>query len=318
MSNLENDPRDDSSHGESKILWDKVRGSSHTPVLYSSLERIAWLDADTLEADNYYSHDYRKKFYTGNKASVASNHNSMKSLQVDRVGLITEFLSKHDSLLEVGCSSGYFLEAISEICTNTTGLECNNSEVSYGQSLGLKIIHGDLGAVTDVYDHICLFQVLEHQQDPHEFLSVIRSLLADTKGYLHVEVPTLQNPLVSLYQCNEFRDFWFQSPHKYYYTDYSLITLLTTVGFQVCNVSLRQKASLANHFNWFYNKKPMADKKSSIHPYTQLEFANDIFHDNGPVQAEALSLLHELDNTYKRKLEDLGFGDTLFVTCKKI
>ena len=142
----------------------------------------------------------------------------MLKVQNRRIQLIKPLMRDDDSLLEIGSSSGYFLESLQGI-KKKVGIELNSEEVNYGKSLGIDIREGGLECLdkNEKYNHVCAFQVLEHQLDPEGF---IMDLVKLTKkgGFIHIEVPTLDNPLISYFQIEEFRNFWFQEPHIYYFS----------------------------------------------------------------------------------------------------
>jgi len=307
------------STNELRILWERLRNGIERPVVYDKIARIAWLGREQIRDDqqsNFYDSKYRTEYYQGKKRDLAQNHDAMKSLQPYRIERVMPFISKEDSVLEIGCSSGYFLETILPLCSSVTGIELNQEEAAYGRKRGLDIRDTTLEELGQSYEHICLFQVLEHQADPKEFLSQIRSRSMKGSGYLHIEVPTLQNPLVSLYYIPEFRDFWFQEPHKFYFTSQSLECMLVDLGFIICQIDLKLRSGLSNHFNWIHKRQRMADKLDCISSGIDIEFASDVQEHAESLLAEISETFSDLDERYKHKLEALGFGDTLFVTCQ--
>ena len=107
-----------------------------------------------------------------------------------------------------------------------------------------------------------------------------KKILNKSRGFLHIEIPSLENPLISLYKIPEFRNFWFQEPHKYYFTSQSVKDLLLEAGFKIENMSLDQLTGLPNHFNWLYKKSPMKDKSESVNPFNSIPITDDFSIDN--------------------------------------
>lgn len=81
-----------------------------------------------------------------------------------------------ESLLEIGCGSGFFLEEAAAIgYSNVRGVEPSSAAVKRGpESIRSRIVqsmmHPDLFAA-DSFDVVCLFQILDHASDPNHLLS---------------------------------------------------------------------------------------------------------------------------------------------------
>jgi SAM-dependent methyltransferase len=105
------------------------------------------------------------------------------------------------------------------------------------------------------WDLVCLFHVLEHIVEPGPFLSRCASLLAPG-GRLVVEVPSLDDPLLSLYKVPAYADYCFQKQHPYYYSKASLERLLRSHGFAIETMVAHQRYGLENHLNWLRHGTP--------------------------------------------------------------
>lgn len=94
------------------------------------------------------------------------------------------------SLLEIGCSWGYFLHQARGAGFAVTGIEIGGHRRDFGrQRLGLEIV-SDLGALPAGrhYDVVYTSHVLEHFTDLHGVFPRIAALLKDD-GVLFIEVP---------------------------------------------------------------------------------------------------------------------------------
>lgn len=301
------------------ILWNKLRGDVTRDVLYNKDLDLAWLrpsEDRVIDIEHFYSDEYRKKYFNRDKLDLEANHTKMKGLQHFRVKWLKKFISGQDSLLELGCSSGYFLEQIQAYISEATGLELNEEEAAYGRSLGVSIVTGMPEAITTKFEHICLFQVLEHQQDPIQFLNEITNKLLKSNGIVHIEVPTLDNPLIRLFLIPEFRDFWFQEPHLFYFSKASLVAMLNIAGFKILDVSIRQSAGLVNHLNWMIAGKPMKNREAVVSSLPDFNFVENMGSDKDNLQ-KISSFFEKINSDYVELLESMGYGDVLMISATK-
>lgn len=94
---------------------------------------------------------------------------------------------KPHSLLEVGCGFGHFLSKVQNAVSEVSGVEINPEAVKRCQEKGFKVFL-DLDTISQKFDMIVMFQVLEHIQSPGEFIKKLISLLAPG-GYVIIVVP---------------------------------------------------------------------------------------------------------------------------------
>jgi len=104
-----------------------------------------------------------------------------------------EWIGPADRVLEIGCGQGSFLLSIrNKYGGDPVGLELNQHAVAEAVSNGLKVYNRDLAGFAlehgEVFDVICLFQVLEHIAEPVQFLRRTLSMLKPG-GRLIVCVP---------------------------------------------------------------------------------------------------------------------------------
>jgi 2-polyprenyl-3-methyl-5-hydroxy-6-metoxy-1,4-benzoquinol methylase len=195
----------------------------------------------------------------------------------------------HQSLLEIGAGDGAFLKTVRENLThihltavdqdqNTLPSRAANSDENF-DSLAELINHNK------EYDVICLFHVLEHIIQPVDFLAEIRKLMA-TQSLLIIEVPSLMDPLLSLYNNKTFSNFIFSSQHPYVYSPSSLRRLMEAHGFQATETIHFQRYGLENHLNWLTQAQPGGNK-------------------------EFQSTFKDLESGYMAKLEQSGKTDTV-------
>lgn len=199
--------------------------------------------------------------------------------------------------LEIGAGDGAFAEAVKSKWPSTTvtlvepDLNTKNLRKGIIDSIcfnNLEELYKD--DQSKKYDIICLFHVLEHILDPVDFLKKIVRLMHQD-SYIVIEVPSLYDPLIHLYSCEEYKNFYFQSQHPFIYSDKSIQRLLEFVHIKKNKVISYQRYGLENHLNWLINKKPGGN--------TQFK---DIFC--------------VANNAYIEDLEQCGFTDTVIFIGK--
>jgi SAM-dependent methyltransferase len=164
------------------------------------------------------------------------------------------------SVLEVGAADGSFL---AHVASQRPGLALASFEVDQNTRPARDALPGlrqyeSFEAVQragERYELVCLFHVLEHVFDPGRFLADCAGCLA-AGGRLIIEVPSLDDPLLSLYECEAYRRFYFQRQHPYVYSAASMTRLLKHLGFELERGIPHQRYGLENHLGWLSSGKP--------------------------------------------------------------
>jgi 2-polyprenyl-3-methyl-5-hydroxy-6-metoxy-1,4-benzoquinol methylase len=96
------------------------------------------------------------------------------------------------NVLDIGCGKGFFLEKLRQEGKEVHGIEHNVEAVEFARSRGLSVetITIEHFAVdhSEIFDGVCLFQVLEHVESPVELLTCTLSCLRPG-GLLVIGVP---------------------------------------------------------------------------------------------------------------------------------
>jgi 2-polyprenyl-3-methyl-5-hydroxy-6-metoxy-1,4-benzoquinol methylase len=143
------------------------------------------------------------------------------------------------SLFEFGASQGAFMALARELGFVVKGVELASSSIRYGRDklgLGAALEQGIWRARRtneDPVDAVCAFEVLEHSEDPIEFLTMARSWLKP-RGTLLVSVPNGLRLSVRVGK-REVQD---QPPHHLmYWTPESLRRAVERVGMEPAEVA---------------------------------------------------------------------------------
>lgn len=236
----------------------------------------------TFDYGHYVSRE-NKLGLTGYKSSLG-----VISRRFDR---IADLFPSTGTVLEVGAADGAFLD---HLRSHRPGLgliavEPDRATRSAREALDLKGTFVDLEAAAAAgvaADIVCLFHVFEHISKPASFLADVRNVLAPD-GRIIIEVPSLDDPLLSMYRLPAYEAFYFQRQHPFVYSSGSLKRVLEEHGLRVVEVRAYQRYGLENHFAWLIHGRPGGD------PGFAAVFA-------------------PIEQAYRRALEAAGKTDTVF------
>lgn len=203
------------------------------------------------EEKDFYEKTYRTTY--NNQDAEKLWYSSLPEAQ-DRVLRFMPLYTKETRVLEIGCASGYFIYSIKDHVKSVMGIELTPEFVKYAQEKGL-IVKNSLDDVPDnSSDLIFMFHVLEHLEDPIQFLKDVKNKLS-ASGKLVIEVPNVNDVLVSTYKIPNHLDFYWEIAHKYYFSKESLKEVLERAGYK-SEIYPLQRYDLSNHMHWMQYGKP--------------------------------------------------------------
>ncbi len=154
-------------------------------------------------------------------------------------GKTTDYLPANSSgrLLEIGCSTGKFLNAASNLGWQVEGVEFSKIAARHARAQGHQVIVGQLETVelpANSYDVVVGWMVLEHLHNPSAVLSHLYMAMKPN-GVLILSVPNFNS-----WSRRIFGQFWYglQLPtHLFHFTEPSLRKTLEKKGFINCKFS---------------------------------------------------------------------------------
>lgn len=262
---------------------------------------------------DYYRKQYRIEhdFVLNRKLTPEERFKMIRPLQDVRAYLFKRIIPKGSTVLEVGCSSGYFLDAIHDDYT-VFGNEWNPEDAEYVRRVGgIPCDESDLKDAFPGKKFTCIagFHVLEHQPDPVAWLQTAKSRLIGG-GWIYLEVPNLDDALLSIYNLPSFRDFFYREPHLLYFNMQSLGMLFGAVALEG-RVTLKQDYSFWNHLNWLMTGKPMPDAQSAQLPFAPVD-------ESHPASSVINRHFYEFDRLYRTRLDILKACNALIGVGRKI
>jgi SAM-dependent methyltransferase len=105
------------------------------------------------------------------------------------------------------------------------------------------------------YDLITAFHVIEHLSDPRSMLACLAGSLKPN-GRMIIEVPSAEDALLTLYDCDAFQRFTYWSQHLFLFNAPTLEMLARQAGLRVVAVQHYQRYPLSNHLHWLSQGKP--------------------------------------------------------------
>lgn len=157
------------------------------------------------------------------------------------------------SFLDFGCGAGGLLAKAKNLGRKVSGIELESRVQDYWT--GQIEIFNSIDSARGGYDLITAFHVLEHLPDPRTTLTELAKLLT-RGGRIIVEVPSADDALLTLYDCEAFQRFTYWSQHLYLFSAATLKTLAIQSGLSVIALQYYQRYPLSNHLQWLAKQKP--------------------------------------------------------------
>lgn len=79
-----------------------------------------------------------------------------------------------------------------------------------------------------------------------------------------IEVPSSEDALLTLFDCNSFQRFTYWSQHLFLFNSKTLEQLATQAGLKVIALQQYQRYPLSNHLHWLSQGKPGGHQKWSF------------------------------------------------------
>jgi len=160
-------------------------------------------------------------------------------------GLISDEIKNNSSILELGCDSGYFLQALQiEKNCHVFGLDYNEKAINLAQKQKLSVKKADFNIdkinkfEKQKYDYILLVDLLEHLNPPAQNLIKQFKNILKKNGQVIISVPNINHvdviSLMLTYGFGYLETGLLDKTHLHFYSSKELITLMWQHGF-VCD-----------------------------------------------------------------------------------
>lgn len=296
---------------ELSLIAEKVRFGRSADVYRCGECALVFLDQGsfTFPAD-FYEKEYHQTYLTHIEPEALNPqlyYEKMKKATRLWAGKFAMELKGDETVLDLGCSTGHFLDMIKDKAEKVYGHDLSVREVEFCRNvLNLDVSDMPLNERFEArsFDYITMIFVLEHIATPLEFLKMLKTFLKPG-GKLVIVIPNIQDALVSFYDISEFTAFYYCIEHLYYYSPKTLTALLNKAGFKVDSIEVVQEYPVANHINWAYKRTP-SDTLAARDGLPDIPLAASAPLDKWK------ALWENIDLQYQGFLKDNGYGDRIW------
>jgi 2-polyprenyl-3-methyl-5-hydroxy-6-metoxy-1,4-benzoquinol methylase len=188
--------------------------------------------------ERHYREVYRSQEYQEimKDLGIASHDYRVARFGTERVEILASHLAVNGTVpvyLDVGCSTGFVVEAAQRAGWQAVGIDLNPSAVAFGRARGLDLRDVALeaaGFAPASFDAVSLFDVLEHLIQPSETLAACARLLKPG-GLLFLYVPNYDSASRLLMGADAH--FIWPTHHLNYYTPRTMTDLMIRHGLRV-------------------------------------------------------------------------------------
>lgn len=184
-------------------------------------------------SDTYFTVDYRNQY----GKTYEEDFNVINSFAEKRINKIHKLLKKPESLLEIGCALGFFMnQAIESGFIEVKGIEISKYASVYAKSrFDFDVYNGSFNDYSDKkkYDIVAAWYVLEH--DPDCLLAIEKAAsLVNDKGVLACSLPSIYGPLFK-YNFEKWKETH-PNDHSIDFSPKSIKLFLKSIGFSKVKV----------------------------------------------------------------------------------
>jgi len=298
-----------------KLIADTVRFEQKADVYRCQNCGLTFLDQGSFKfPDDFYKSEYHQTYLTHIEPDAVDPkkyYEKMKKTTLIWADRFSKILTGKEVVLDVGCSSGHFMDLVKGKTKKIYGSELNKKEIEFCKNvLNLDVSDEPLEKrfKNETFDYITLIFVLEHIADPLGFLNHLKTFLKPD-GKMVILVPNVKDALVNFYDIAEFKKFYYCIEHLYYYDDQSIKKLFDKAGLSG-TIETVQEYPVTNHINWAYTRKPsdvLAARKN---------IPNVPMDDSVALEAWE-QLWDEFNQKYQAFLKRYGYGDRLWCVVGK-
>ncbi|MBQ8665550.1 MAG: class I SAM-dependent methyltransferase [Lachnospiraceae bacterium] len=214
----------------------------------------------------YESKEYREAM--GEESSVDEFYSIHDKDNLEKIQYTGTTLFRNKIVADVGCGGGSFLDLINGIAKEIVAVEPSKAyRDAMSDNKGYKTFAYMDDALSGGYsskiDVLTSFDVIEHVDDPREFLNQVYSLL-EQGGKAIIGTPTDAPIMRSLLGEVFEKQQLFSVQHLWILSEKSLRQMAENAGFSAIDFKYYQRYSIGNLLGWLRDKKPRSEITDSI------------------------------------------------------
>lgn len=284
-----------------KIIYnDKIRNGGlgqyttiDVPIYQCQNCNVIWHENVLSDTKEYYeSTEYRKSLEGSSEEDMFYALHDRESFEKFRYTGTDIFRNK--TVADVGCGCGAFLDFLKGVASSIIAIEPSETYRGIMDRKGFHTYPYAEVALSDYrsnVDVITSFDVIEHVEDPENFLENLYDLLSkDGQAIIGTptDAPIMRELLGSIYE----KKLLFSTQHLWIFSESNLKMMAEKIGFSDIKIKYYQRYGVSNLIGWVQNEKPCGNIKHS--------FVSDT-----------------LDNVYKSDCEQRGLADYIVIYLKK-
>ena len=195
---------------------------------------------------------------------------------------------------DIGCGCGAFLDYVNSVATDVVAIEPSEAYRKIMNRKGFHVYPYASDAIADYEGKLNLitsFDVIEHVNDPLDFLKEIYQLL-DIGGSAFIGTPTNAPIMRSLMGQEYEKKLLYSVQHLWIFSEKNLSMISGKIGFKKCSFKYYQRYGLSNLLAWLKERKPM-----------------------GHIQYDFVTA--GMDAVYKAEVERMGLSDYIVMYLSK-
>jgi len=203
----------------------------------------------------YYDIDEYHPHKLSNESLFDKIYASIRNVNINsKKNLIHKLHLAKGKLLDIGCGTGEFLQAMKQVNWDVQGMETAKDARTFASQNEIPVAD-NLNKINDKFDIITMWHVLEHIHDVDELMKNIQRLLKDD-GYFIITVPN-----INCFDSQFYKDEWIalDTPrHLYHFRPQDINSLINKYNFKLIRISNRL------HFDVWYNVLLSAQLRAKI------------------------------------------------------
>lgn len=219
---------------------------------------VIWHDREGKDFRQYYESEAYRMELEGTSA-IDDFYKAHDRESLEKLTYTGTDIYRNKKVMDVGCGGGAFLDNISGAADEVIGIE---PTLHYRQAIKARGYQAFayMSDAMDVYkgrtDIITSFDVIEHVENPLEFLTEIYELLSPG-GKAYIGTPT-DAPVMRKIMGNEYeKKLLFSIQHLWIFHEKTLCYLAEKAGFCYVEIVYKQRYGLDNLISWMQYRRPM-------------------------------------------------------------